>query len=94
MDKPLSPLDPALERIARRNAALRYGWLVHAAVFALVNAGLWLSGHHDGWLGLPTGGWIIGLLVHGLVVWMRPLGDSVHASLLQRERQRLQDRQR
>jgi len=86
---PASPLPPELERQAQRNVALRLGWLTHAAVFTLVNAGLWLAGHRHGWLGLPTGGWAVGLLVHGLVVWLRPTGEAVKHRLLQAERQRL-----
>lgn len=92
MNTPVPPLDPELERQARRNVAMRFGWLVHATVFVLVNLGLWLAGLRDGWLGLPTGGWIIGLLVHGLVVWLRPTGDGIRARMLDAERRRLQDR--
>jgi len=92
MNTPLPPLAPELERQARRNVAMRFGWLVHATVFVLVNLGLWLAGLRDGWLGLPTGGWIIGLLVHGLVVWLRPTGDGIKSRMLDAERRRLQDR--
>lgn len=87
-----TPLPPELERQARRNVGLRVGWLIHAAVFVLVNAGLWLAGARSGWLGLPTGGWLIGLLVHGAVVWLRPLGDGLRDRLLEQERQRLRGR--
>jgi hypothetical protein len=87
-----SPLPPELERQAQRNVALRLGWLAHATVFTLVTAGLWLAGHQRGWLGLPTGGWAIGLLVHGLVVWLRPAGEGVKHRLLRAERQRLRNR--
>jgi len=85
-------LSPELERLARRNVAMRFGWLLHATVFVLVNAGLWLAGHRSGWLGLPTGGWIIGLLIHGAVVWLRPTGAAIQQRMLDKERQRLQDR--
>lgn len=85
-------LSPELERTARRNVALRMGWLVHATVFALVNAGLWLAGRDGGWLGLPTGGWVIGLLAHGLVVALRPSGENLRERLLDAERQRLLQR--
>lgn len=81
---------PELERQARRNVNRRLGWLVHATVFVLVNAGLWLAGTPSGWLGLPTGGWIIGLAAHGAVVALAPLGTHLRSRLLQRERQRLQ----
>ncbi|MCB4366320.1 2TM domain-containing protein [Hydrogenophaga taeniospiralis] len=84
-----TPLSPELERQARRRAGQQTGWLVHATVFALVNAALWLAGHRGGWLGLPTGGWLIGLLIHGAVVWLRPQGQHLHQHLLTRERRRL-----
>lgn len=87
-----TPLSPELERQARRNVALRMGWLVHATVFVLVNGGLLLAGKPGGWFGLPTGGWIIGLLIHGAVVWLRPLGFGIRNRMLDAERQRLQNR--
>lgn len=82
-----------LERRARQAAALKFGWLAHLTVFVCVNAGLWLAGHRGGWLGLPTGGWIIGLLAHTLVVWLRPLWAMGYEQVLQRERERLQEQQ-
>ena len=85
-------LPPALERQARRRAGLRLGWLAHAAVFALVNAGLWFAGHRAGWLGLPTGGWVIGLLAHWAVVALAPAGDGLFQRLLEAERRRLRER--
>lgn len=85
-----TPLPPELERLARRNVGLRLGWMIHATVFVLVNAGLLLAGKPGGWLGLPTGGWIIGLLVHGAVVWLAPTGAGIRQRMLEKERQRLQ----
>lgn len=85
-------LSPELERQARRNVALRYGWLIHATVFALVNAALLLAGKPGGWFGLPTGGWAIGLLIHGVVVWLHPVGSAIRQRMLQAERERLQRR--
>jgi 2TM domain len=85
-----TPLNPDLDKQARRAAALKFGWIIHAAVFVLVNAGLWMAGHQRAnWFGLPTGGWIIGLLIHGAVVWLHPLGQGLYQRLLQRERDRL-----
>jgi 2TM domain len=87
-----APLSPELERQARRNVAMRLGWMIHATVFVLVNAGLLLAGKPGGWLGLPTGGWVVGLLIHGAVVWLHPLGNAIRNRMLVKERQRLQDR--
>lgn len=92
MNTTLTPLSPELERQARRNVGMRLGWLIHATVFLLVSAGLLLVGTRSGWLGLPTGGWIIGLLVHGAVVWLRPTGEVIRNRMLDKERQRLQNR--
>ena len=85
-------LSPELERQARRNVGMRLGWLIHASVFVLVNAGLLLAGKPGGWLAIPTGGWIIGLLAHGAVVWLRPTGAAIRDRMLDKERQRLQNR--
>lgn len=89
MKTPVPDLSPALEKQARRNVGMRLGWLIHATVFVLVNAGLLLTGQKGGWLGLPTGGWIIGLLAHGAVVWLQPLSHGIRERLLEKERQRL-----
>ena len=85
-------LSPELDKQARRNVGMRLGWLTHAAVFALVNAGMWLAGAHIGELGLPTGGWIFGLVIHGAVVWLRPFGEGIRVHMLEKERQRLTNR--
>ena len=42
--------------------------------------------------GLPTGGWVIGLLIHTAVVWLRPTGDGLKARMLDAERARLSGR--
>lgn len=89
MNTPSPELSPALEKQARRNVGMRLGWWIHATVFVLVNAGLLLTGKPGGWFGLPTGGWIIGLLAHGAVVWLQPLGHGIRERMLEKERQRL-----
>jgi hypothetical protein len=85
--------DEDLDKQARGAAALKFSWLIHLAVFVLVNAGLWLAGNQrQGWLGLPTGGWIIGLAIHGAVAWLSPMGRGIYEGLLKRERDRLNRR--
>lgn len=80
-----------LERLARKRAALRMGWLIHATVFIAVNlllAGLSAaSGRH--WAIFPFMGWGLGLAIHGAVVFLATGGFGLHERLLQQERNRL-----
>jgi len=81
----------ALERLARKRAGLRMGWLVHATVFVAVNlllAGLSAaSGRH--WAIFPFLGWGLGLAIHGAVVFLHTGGFNLHERLVQHERDRL-----
>ncbi len=83
--------EDALERLARRRAGARMGWYVHALVFLAVNAGLaWLSlssGRH--WAIYPVLGWGLGLLLHGLGVWVSLGGGGLQQRLVAQERERL-----
>ena len=83
-------LDP-LERLARKRAGMRMGWLVHATVFIAVNlllAGLSAaSGRH--WAIFPFLGWGLGLAIHGAVVFLVAGGFGLHERLVQQERNRL-----
>jgi hypothetical protein len=80
-----------LERLARKRAAAKLGWLTHAAVYVLVNSFLalmsWASGKP--WAVFPMLGWGLGLVIHGAVVGMTGLGQSLYQDLLHRERARL-----
>lgn len=81
-----------LDRLARRRVAARLGWTLHALVFLAVNAGLaylsWRSGRD--WAIYPLLGWGLGLLVHGLAVWLRLGGGGLQERWLAQERERLQ----
>ena len=80
-----------IERLARKRAGAKLGWYTHAIVYLLVNlllVSLSLnSGRH--WAVFPLLGWGLGLLIHGLVVFLRTDGAGLHAWLVQRERARL-----
>jgi hypothetical protein len=87
--------DEQLDRLARRRAGARMGWYVHALVFLAVNAVLaalsFSSGRH--WAIYPALGWGLGLLIHGLVVWVVLGGGGLQQRLVAQERERLmQDR--
>ena len=81
-----------IERLAHKRAAARMGLYLHAAVYLLVNIGLWtvalLAGRH--WAIFPTLGWGLGLAVHAAVVLVALPGAAIYRRLLQRERARLQ----
>lgn len=80
-----------IERLARRRAGAKMGWLVHASTYLLVNAGLFafatIKGQH--WAIFPALGWGLGLAVHGVAVWMAPMRLQIQERLVARELARL-----
>lgn len=86
-----NPQHNDLDRLARRRAGARMGWYVHALVFLSVNSVLALlsfsSGRH--WAIYPALGWGLGLLIHGLVVWLVLGGGGLQQRLVAQERERL-----
>lgn len=84
--------DRDLERQARRRAGAKLGWYLHATVYLAVNLLLMILSAQSprGWALYPALGWGLGLLIHGLVVFV--LTSGVHEGLVQRERRRLQAR--
>ena len=95
MNKFLTPAGGMLtsdeERLARKRAGAKMGWVIHATVFVLVNAGLaLLSGlHGKSWAIFPALGWGIGLLAHGLAVYFSAPGAQLREALVQQERDRI-----
>ncbi|MDM7941911.1 MAG: 2TM domain-containing protein [Hydrogenophaga sp.] len=95
----MHPQHPAseseLDRIARRRVGARMGWYVHALVYLAVNTALMgislASGRH--WAIYPALGWGLGLLMHGVGVWVALGGGGLQARLVAQERERL-DRER
>jgi len=80
-----------IEKLALRRAKAKLGWFVHAAVYALVNLGLIALSLANGrsWAIYPLLGWGVGLLAHGLSVWMLPPGGALLGRMVERERARL-----
>ncbi len=80
-----------LDRLARRRAGARMGWYAHAFVYLVVNlvlAALSLgTGRH--WAIFPALGWGLGLLLHGLGVWLTLGGGGLQQRLIDQERARL-----
>jgi len=80
-----------IDKLARRRAGMRMGWLVHATVYVCINLLLATlaaaSGRH--WAVFPALGWGVGLAVHGLVVLLAMPGSGLRERLVRQERQRL-----
>lgn len=93
MNAALTPQE--IDHLAAKRAGRKMGWYIHAFVYVCVNIGLALlssfNGHH--WAIFPALGWGLGLLIHGLVVFIAPPGSSFHQRLVQQERTRLQEEQ-
>ncbi len=82
--------DP-LERLARRRAGMRMGWLAHLLVFVAVNLLLAVVAASSGrnWAVFPLLGWGLGLAIHGGVVFLVTGGLGLQDRLVQKERERL-----
>lgn len=80
-----------IDRLARKRAAAKMGWFVHALVYACVNLGLALLAWQGGrdWHVYPLLGWGLGLALHGAAVWLLGPGSSLTQRLVARERARL-----
>lgn len=81
-----------LDQLAHRRARAKMGWFTHTAVYLAVNAGLIVLSlaNGGGWAVYPLLGWGLGLLIHGLAVWVLAPGNSIMARMVERERARLQ----
>ncbi len=82
-----------LERAARKRAGAKLGWYTHALVYLLVNAGLWAASSagfgQRPWSAGPALGWGLGLVLHGVAVFLLGQGSGLRERLVQRERDRL-----
>ena len=83
--------DTSLDKLARRRAKAKLGWFSHAAVYLAVNAGLIALSLANGraWAIFPLLGWGLGLLMHGIAVWVFAPGGHLLEGMVQRERAKL-----
>ena len=95
MQNPLTSEE--IDRLARKRAGAKLGWYVHATVYVLVNAVLFMlasqgAGHRQ-WTIYPALGWGLGLVLHGVSVFLLGSGSSLRDRMVQKERDRLQREQ-
>lgn len=83
--------DLQLDQLARRRAKAKLGFFFHASVYVVVNLGLIALSLQSGraWALFPLLGWGIGLVFHGLSVWVFAPGNDLMESMVRRERARL-----
>ena len=91
MIAPLSIED--IDRLARRRAGAKLGWYLHAVMYLLVNLFIfaistYAFGHRP-WSVFPLMGWGLGLLLHGISVFVLGTGSGLRERMVQTERDRL-----
>ena len=95
MSMPLTPEE--IDRIARKRASAKLGWYVHAAVYLLVNGAMFTASVYGlrqrPWTIYPALGWGLGLLLHGVSVFLLGTGSGLRERMVEREREALQNRQ-
>jgi hypothetical protein len=76
-------------KIAKRTAAKKLGFFIHAIVYVatialLVNINLVTSPNYL-WFIWPMAGWGIGLFVHGITIFLQSGSSSIRERMVQRE---------
>ena len=94
----MSPLtDAEIDRLARKRAGAKLGWALHAVVYVVVNLGMFAASAHGWgtrpWSPYPVLGWGLGLVLHGISVFVVGSGSAWREQLVERERERLRRQQ-
>ena len=91
MPTPLN--DEQIDRLARRRASAKLGWYTHALIYLAVNAVLFVLARqgvtYRPWNLYPAAGWGLGLLLHGISVFVLGAGSGLRERLIERERRKL-----
>lgn len=82
-----------IERLARRRAGAKLGWYIHATAFVVINLALFAFSYHGfgsrRWTVFPLLGWGLGLVLHGISVFVLGPGSGLRERMVQKERERL-----
>lgn len=96
MSLPLSPEE--IDRLARQRAGAKLGWYAHATVFTVVNLAVFATSEYGwgtrNWSGKPFVGWGVGLVLHGVSVFVLGKGGGLRERMVARERERIERAQR
>jgi hypothetical protein len=81
-----------IEELAKKRVQARSGFFIHAAMYAVMNLGMfsiwWMTGRGYPWFMWPLLGWGIGLLGHAAGIAFGP-GSKIEQRAIEREMQRL-----
>jgi hypothetical protein len=85
--------DEEIDRLARRRAGAKMGWYLHAAVYLLVNLSLFAASEYAfgqrRWSMFPVLGWGLGVVLHGISVFVLGAGSGLRERMIEKERERL-----
>jgi hypothetical protein len=91
----LSPED--IDTLARKRAGAKMGWYIHVTVYVVVNVFLFLVSDrafgHRPWSVYSTLGWGLGVVLHGVSVFMMGGGSAMRERMIEKERERLRRQQ-
>lgn len=91
MTAPLTPEE--LDRLARKRAGAKLGWYSHAALYITINLLLFAISEygfgHRRWSIYPLLGWGVGLVLHGISVFVLGSGSGLRERMVQKERERI-----
>ena len=91
MNTPLS--NDEIDQLARRRAGAKLGWYIHATVYLVINLFLFaISEYGMGqrrWSIYPVMGWGLGLVLHGVAVFVLGSGSGLRERMVEKERERL-----
>ena len=83
-----------IEQLARRRANAKLSWYMHALVFVLVNAVIFMMSRYAfgdrPWSVYPLLGWGLGLVLHAVSVFVLGSGSGFRERMVHKERERLQ----
>lgn len=92
---PLTPED--IDRLAQKCASAKMGWFIHAMAFVVVNVVVFSMSKYGfgqrSWSIIPFLGWGLGLALHAASVWLLGAGSEWRERMVQKERDRLQQKQ-
>lgn len=85
-------MENELEEVAKKRVQARMGFVVHASMYVVMNAGMFviwfLTGQGYPWFMWPLLGWGIGVLAHAVTLVIGP-GSTVERRAIDKELRRL-----